>query len=67
LPVQTFSGDLRKNKTENLKREGLLTRKWEVIFKKIVEIENIVRECFVVGNKTVKHSKSYSNGGFVKE
>lgn len=39
----------------------------DVIFKKIVEVENIVRECFVVGNKTVKHSKSYSNGGFVKE
>jgi hypothetical protein len=59
-----FQGQLKNNTMETLKE--ILTGQY-IFFKNRLEAENIVRASFVANEKIVKHSKSCSDGEFVKE
>jgi hypothetical protein len=62
---ESIRGQLRNNKIETLKK--VLTGQQTLFFKKRLEAGNIVWANFVVSEIIAKHSKSYTDGEFVKE
>ena len=61
----SFQGERRKQKVEKLIKE--LKEQQTIFVKKRDDADNIIRASYIVSEKIAKHSKSYSDGEFVKE